>query len=168
LGAHTGAPLRDPQGQTASPVETHGRASPLRVAGSPERAAYPSPGQRPGLHSKYRVRPVGAVWLSWSSYPGRCPGLGYAALSGLPAMRGGDAKHRVSTGMPYNWRVLRGPKGLIFVTAGQRPADGTPPQPPPEGWYISVAVPPFGRFRVWCPIRRPLARGYEDWALRAT
>jgi hypothetical protein len=38
-----------------------------------------------------------------------------------------------------------GPKGPIFITAGQRPADRDPSPPRPEESDISVAVPPSGR-----------------------
>jgi hypothetical protein len=61
----------------------------------------------------------------------------------------------------------RGPKGHIFVTAGRRPADRTPPLSPPGGRYISVDVRPSGPGLGGGRIRRSLTCGYEDWALRA-
>jgi hypothetical protein len=78
---------------TASPVETHGRASPLRIAQSPEtkfglsqRAAYPSPGQRPGclalICRPYRAQD-GMVVL-----PRALP-VGW----GMPPLQGSNPRH---------------------------------------------------------------------------
>ena len=71
----------------------------------PERAAPPSPGQRPGYVLVIKKRPVRAKALKYQmiykafaltgrlvyvhDYPGRCPGLGASALSGRVANRGG-------------------------------------------------------------------------------
>ena len=70
----------------------------------PERAAPPSPGQRPGYVLVIKKRPVRAKALKYQmiykafaltgrlvyvhDYPGRCPGLGASALSGRVANRG--------------------------------------------------------------------------------
>jgi hypothetical protein len=85
----------------ALPVETHGRASPLRIAQSPDGAVYPRPGQRPGYyytnsnrHTLYSPRV-----LPWS-------GVYRPFRAQITAVRREDAKHRVSTeGLRFGGRA---------------------------------------------------------------
>ena len=88
-----------PQAQRTS-TERKSKECPKR----PERAAPPSPGQRPGYVLVIIKRPVRAkalqiIWyfkafaltgrlVCVHDYPGRCPGLGASALSGRVANRG--------------------------------------------------------------------------------
>ena len=88
-----------PQAQRTS-TERKSKECPKR----PERAAPPSPGQHPGYVLVIIKRPVRAkalqiIWyfkafaltgrlVCVHDYPGRCPGLGGAALSGRMANRG--------------------------------------------------------------------------------
>ena len=83
----------------------------------PERAAPPSPGQRPGYVLVIKKRPVRAKALKYQmiykafaltgrlvyvhDYPGRCPGLGASALSGRVANRG-DLSY---FNPPIVWRI---------------------------------------------------------------
>ena len=83
----------------------------------PERAAPPSPGQRPGYVLVIKKRPVRAKALKYQmiykafaltgrlvyvhDYPGRCPGLGASALSGRVANRG----DLIYFNPPIMWRI---------------------------------------------------------------
>ena len=83
----------------------------------PERAAPPSPGQRPGYVLVIKKRPVRAKALKYQmiykafaltgrlvyvhDYPGRCPGLGASALSGRVANRG----DLIYFNPPIVWRI---------------------------------------------------------------
>ena len=83
----------------------------------PERAAPPSPGQRPGYVLVIKKRPVRAKALKYQmiykafaltgrrvyvqDYPGRCPGLGASALSGRVANLG----DLIYFNPPIMWRI---------------------------------------------------------------
>jgi hypothetical protein len=85
----------EPFGYTALPVETHGRAS-YRDGGW---MASPSCALK-GQHTPAQGNALGntswSSWSSWSLHPGRCPGLGYAAPSGLKSHRRSETHGRAS------------------------------------------------------------------------
>jgi hypothetical protein len=89
----------------ALPVETHGRASRRACAIYPSsaRARHALPFALKGQHIPAQgnalgimCMPIGGI-MPIPKHPGRCPGLGYAALSGLKSpRRGQDARPCVS------------------------------------------------------------------------
>jgi hypothetical protein len=111
-----------PENHPASPVETHGRASHPASAIYPSsaRARHALPNALKGQHTPAQGNALGIMDVMGTTtmpyieneYPGRCPGLGYAAPSGLQSPRRGETRSIASLrAMPsfclnYDWNDL--------------------------------------------------------------
>jgi hypothetical protein len=184
----TGAYMASPD-HTASPVETHGRAS-LRAMPSIRRVetrrfAQVTPLAYPRLGGDARpCVSTGMPYISCLNYD-LCDlydihDFAYAAINHVFHINHSNHSSDRKTASPVETHgrashpACAGPKGHIlakaelrFVTAGQRPAVTTTPHPRPGGPNRIVAVPPSGWRRGGLTIRRSLTCGYEDMALRA-